>query len=192
MDLKALLGDQYKDDMTLSEVEQALGQVELVDPKTLPKSVSKDTFDKTASELAKYKKELQDLKASQLSADEKVELELQKAKELQTQYARELSSLRAKEIFVQAGLKESEYEGLLESVVTDDNELTGKRAQAFVDLLTAQKTQVEKDVRLKVLDDTPRPPASGGTGGLDQQIAAAQRDGDMSLMAALLRQQQQT
>jgi len=58
MDLKALLGDKYKDGMTVEEIQAALADLNLVDPATLPKSVDKNTFDKTASELAQTKRDL--------------------------------------------------------------------------------------------------------------------------------------
>ena len=62
MNLKELLGDAYREDMTLEEVEQALEGINLVDPAKLPKSVSKEVFDKTASELARVKKSLRSCK----------------------------------------------------------------------------------------------------------------------------------
>jgi hypothetical protein len=58
MDLKELLGDKYKDGMTVEEIQAALADLNLVDPATLPKSVDKTTFDKTASELAQTKRDL--------------------------------------------------------------------------------------------------------------------------------------
>ena len=61
MDIKTLLGDTYKEGMTIDEINAALADKNFVDPTTLPKSVTKDVFDKTASELAKVKKELKDL-----------------------------------------------------------------------------------------------------------------------------------
>ena len=55
MDLKTLLGDAYKENMTLDEINEALEGMNLVDPSTLPKSVSKEVFDKTASSLRRLK-----------------------------------------------------------------------------------------------------------------------------------------
>jgi hypothetical protein len=53
-DLKTLLGDKYKDGMTIEE----LMTLEIEEPQIdMSKFVSKETFDKTASEVAKYKKE---------------------------------------------------------------------------------------------------------------------------------------
>ena len=53
MTLKDLVGDGYKEGMTLEEVAAAIKDRSLVDPSTLPPSVSKETFEKTAQELEK-------------------------------------------------------------------------------------------------------------------------------------------
>lgn len=162
MTLKELLGDDYKDGMTVEEIETALADKTFVDPSTLPKSVTKDVFDKTASELAKVKKELKSLQEKYMTDDEKLQAEIKKAKEAQTNYAKELAKLTAKEIFVSAGLKEDDYSPILEAVVTEDSETTKRRAQSMVDLLVAQKEAVEKSVKAELLKNTKRPPSGAG------------------------------
>jgi len=157
MDLKELLGDAYREDMTLEEVEQALEGINLVDPDKLPKSVSKDVFDKTASELARIKKELKELQEKNMTAEEKLKLELEKAAESQAQYKRELSKLRATEIFVTAGLIEDDYKTLLDIVVSEDEEATRVRAKSMVDVIASQKKAVEKTVKAELLKGTPKP-----------------------------------
>lgn len=191
MDIKTLLGDAYKEGMTLEEIDAFLADKELVDPATLPKSVGKDVFDKTASELAKTKKELKKLQEDSMTADEKLQAELDKAKSTQTTYAKELSKLRAKEIFVGAGLTEKEYGTILDVVVSEDEETTKTNAKNMVDLITAQKAATEKAVKAELLKDTPKPPA--GTGGnvdsdFDKAIETARTNGDMATVAALIRQ----
>jgi len=192
--LKELLGDTYKEGMTLEEVEAALADKNLVDPSTLPKSVSKELFDKTASELAKVKGELKKLKESSMTAEEKVQEELNKAQELQKTYAKELAKLKAKEIFVEAGLIEKDYASLLDAVVSEDEEVTTTRAKAIVAVINAQKQAVEQAVKADLLKGTPKPPAGGGgsIGKVDyeKEIAEARERGDMVTMAALIRQQQ--
>ena len=157
MNLRELLGDAYREDMTLEEVEQALEGVNLVDPATLPKSVSKEVFDKTASELARVKKELRELQEKNMTAEEKLKLELEKAAESQAQYKRELSKLRAREIFVTAGLSEEDYTPLIDIVVSEDEEVTKVRAKSMVDVIAAQKKAVEKTVKAELLKGTPKP-----------------------------------
>ena len=80
MNLKELLGDAYREDMTLEEVEQALEGINLVDPAKLPKSVSKEVFDKTASELARVKKELKELQEKNMTAEEKIKARIGKGR----------------------------------------------------------------------------------------------------------------
>ena len=155
MNLKELLGDAYREDMTLEEVEQALEGINLVDPAKLPKSVSKEVFDKTASELARVKKELKELQEKNMTAEEKLKLELEKAAEAQAQYKRELAKVRATEIFVAAGLTEDDYKTLLDIVVSEDEEATKVRAKSMVDVIASQKKAVEKAVKAELLKGTP-------------------------------------
>lgn len=164
MDIKTLLGDAYKEGMTIDEINAALADKNFVDPATLPKSVNKEVFDKTASELAKVKKELADLKNSSLTAEQKLQQALDEAAASKSQYAKELAKLRAKEIFVAAGLTEADYNPILDAVVSEDEETTKARAKSMVDLIAAQKSAAEKALRAELLKGTPKPPA-GGVGG---------------------------
>ena len=192
MDLKTLLGDAYKENMTLDEINEALEGVSLVDPSTLPKTVNKDVFDKTASELAKVKKQLKELQEKSMTDEEKLQAELEKAIESQKQYTKELAKLRAKEIFVEAGLTEEDYSSILDVVVSEDEETTKTRAKSMVDLISAQKAAVEKAVKAELLKGTPKPPAGdGGNTGVafEKEIEAARANGDMATVAALIRQQ---
>lgn len=192
MDLKTLLGDDYKDDMSIDEINKLLEGKKFVDPSTLPKSVSKDVFDKTASELAKYKKELKELQTKNMTDEEKIQEELNKATELQNQFQKELAKIKAKEIFVEAGLKTEDYTLIMDSVVTNDENSTATRAQAMVKLINSQKDAAEKAVKAELLKGTPKPPGGGATGDLDYDklIAEARAAGDMLTMASLMRQQQ--
>jgi hypothetical protein len=191
MDLKTLLGDAYKENMTLDEINEALADKNFVDPSTLPKSVEKSVFDKTASELSKVKKELKALKEASMTDAEKLQAELDKAKETQANYNKELSKLRAKEIFVTAGLTETDYASILDVVVSEDEETTKTRAKSMVDLITAQKAAVEKAIKAELLKGTPKPkPGEGGSpdGDFDKKIEEARENGDMATVAALIRQ----
>ena len=169
MDLKTLLGDAYKENMTLDEINEALEGLNLVDPSTLPKSVSKEVFDKTASELAKVKKQLKELQEKSMTDEEKLQAELEKAIESQKQYAKELAKLRAKEIFVEAGLTEEDYEPLLEIVVTGDEETTKTHAKNMVNVIKAQRAATEASVKAELLKKTRKPPAGEGGGEITKE-----------------------
>ena len=192
--LKELLGDAYKEGMTIEEIEAALADKDLVDRSTLGEVVSKKTFDKTASELASLKKKLRELEESSLTAEEKLKAETERAQELQKQYQRELAKLKAKEIFVTAGLKENEYNSLLEAIVSEDEEITITRAKTMVDVINAQKKAVEQVVKAELLKDTPKPPAgiSAAVGKVDykKRIEEAREQGDRIAEAYWIRQQQ--
>ncbi len=192
MDIKTLLGDAYREGMTIDEINAALADKNFVDPATLPKSVSKEVFDKTASKLAKVEKELKELQETTMTADEKLKAEMEKATNAQLTYMKELSKLREKEIFVSAGLTESDYSSILDAVVSEDEETTKTRAKSMVDLISAQKAAVEKAVKAELLKGTPKPkPGEGGSsdGDFDKKIEEARENGDMATVAALIRQQ---
>ncbi len=192
MELKDLLGDAYKEGMTIEEINEALEGRELVDPKTLPKSVDKKVFDKTASELATAKKKLKKLEQDAMTDEEKMKDELEKATNLQSKFQKELAKIKAKEIFVEAGLKSEDYSLVLDSVVTEDEEITQTRAQSMVKLINAQKKAVEDSVKAELLKKIPKPPAGSGGGSEDtlaKEIEKAQERGDMVSVASLIRQQ---
>jgi len=192
--LKELLGDAYKEGMTIEEIEAALVDKDLVDRSMLGEVVSKKTFDKTASELASLKKKLRELEESSLTAEEKLKAETERAQELQKQYQRELAKLKAKEIFVTAGLKENDYNPLLEAIVSEDEEIAITRAKTMVDVINAQKKAVEQAVKAELLKDTPKPPAGIPTavGKVDykKRIEEAREQGDRVAEAYWIRQQQ--
>ncbi len=165
MKIQDLLGDAYKADMTLAEIETLLADKHLVDPSTLPKSVDKSVFDKTASELAATKKALKELQESSMTADERIQAELAKAAEAQKTYAKELSKLKAKEVFVSAGLSEADYSSILDSIVSEDETATLTLSKGMVNLIAAQKTATEKALRAELLKGTPKPGA--GTPGVE-------------------------
>ena len=161
--LQKLLGDKYKEEMTVEEITAALSEVELVDPKTLPPSVAKSTFDKTASDLAKLKKELEEVKAKSMTEEERVKQQLEDADITKKQYLQALSQLRAKEVFVGAGLSEEEYTPLLDVVTTDSEETTRKKANEVVSLMQKRLEQHEQNVRKQILKETPKPPKGDGS-----------------------------
>lgn len=194
MNLKELLGDVYKEGMTIEEIEVALADKDLVDRSSLGEMVSKKVFDKTASELASVKKKLKELEQNSMTTEQKLQQEMEEAQNIKKQYAKELAKLKAKEIFVESGLTEKDYTSLLDIVVSEDEETTANRAKTMIDVINVQKQVVEKAVKEELLKNVPKPPAGSGnkTGKVDYEklIKEAQECGDMVTVAALIRQQQ--
>ena len=187
--LKDLLGTSYKEGMSLEEIDSILSTKSLIDPTTSP-VIPKDTFDKTASELAKYKKELNDLKGKNLTAEEQLAQAVKEANESKSTYAKELAKVKATEVLVKAGLTEKDYGSLLSGIVSEDAEHSVTLATELSKLIVSQRQQVEQQVKSQLLQGTPNPP--GGTPGVnyDAMLKLAYESGDMAQVAAVIRQQQ--
>lgn len=151
--LQQLLGDLYKEDMTLEEVEKALATKKLID---------KADFDKKASELAEANRKLKAMEDSTLSDQEKLENErIAREAELQALKA-ELAKSSAKSIFAESGLSESEIEPFLNLIATQDRDEAVKTAQGITNVLKTKQTALEKQLKEQLLKDTPKPEGKGG------------------------------
>lgn len=149
--------------MTAEQKVDALLKLNIPDAPDMSKFISKDTFDKTASELAKTKKEY----AAKLSDDEKAKIaEKEKWDELQSKYdALEKSSKISESTAKYIGLgydeklaketAEALYEGNMEKVFA--NQKAFNEAQ-------------EKAIRAKLVAGDPKPSGTGG-GGDDKSEA---------------------
>lgn len=163
MTLKELLGKLYKEGMTLEEIDEALSDKDLVDKKTLPKTVSKDRFDEVASEVAKYKKQVKELETKNMSDEEKIQAELKSAEEMKTQYQTEMYKLKAKEVFVGGGLSEEEYSSLVDMVIGQDEKATIEQAKKIVGLISSQKETAKKQMESDLINNTKKPGATSET-----------------------------
>lgn len=154
-DLKALLGDKYKDGMTLAEVLA----LEVEEPKADTSGlISKEHFDKVASEAAAYKKQL---RAQMSEAEAKAAEEAEKYAAI----VAERDQLKAEKTIAEnaKGLLAIGYsENLATEVATalynGDSAAVIKAQAKFVD-------EQKKAVLAEAVKGTPVPPASdkGGT-----------------------------
>lgn len=159
MDIKALLGDSYKDGMSVEEINAALADKTFVDPTTLPKSVDKDMFDKKVSELAKVNKELNELKNSSMTSEEKIQEALKEAETSRIEFAKKSTRLDVEKVFIDGGLKESEYKDIIDGIVTENSETSVNLAKQMMEVIKNQTTAAEKALKAKMLEDSPKPPA---------------------------------
>ena len=180
MNLKELLGDKYRDDMTATEIAEALADY---DPtKGL---IKKDLFDKTASELAAAKKQLKD----RMSSDEQAEAERKAAQEKMEAELAELKKDKAVSEH-KARLLGLGYEEAL-AADTAKALADGNMDVVFINQKRRQGAQ-EKALRAQLLKETPKPPAgSGGDVKINyaKEIEAAQLAGDFSKAAYYTRLQ---
>lgn len=154
-DLKTLLGDSYKDGMTFDEISAVLGEKELVDL-SISKLVKKDVFDKTASELAKYKKQLSEkLTEEEQKAQEQAEL-LEKLKT----YEESTKRLKLETALSKSGFDEKHIGTFAEAFLQGDTEkLSTVMANLKSDIITKTKNDTTAEL-LKTHTHTP--PAGNG------------------------------
>lgn len=182
-DIQSLLGDAYKDGMTIDEINTALAERELVDKSQYDGFVPKSMLDKANSEAADFKKKW---KAAS-SAQEQKEIE---EAEKQAQIEEELKTLRR-------SVKVSDYEKQHLALKYDEKDAK-EIAEALYDgdmdtVFRIQKKHEEalqKSIKAELMKQMPVPPA-GNQQKIDysKQIAEAQASGNMALMASLIRQQ---
>lgn len=142
----------YKD-MTPEQKLAALEAFEIEDP-DYSGYVKKDVFDKTASELAAKKKELNE----KLSEDEKTkQKEQEEREELQSKYEKllhesEVSKFKAK--LLGMGYDEKLADETAEAMASGDTDKVFANQKKHLD-------SVEKKVRAEALKDTPKPTPDG-------------------------------
>lgn len=182
-DLKELLGDAYKEDMTFEDINAALAERELVDKSQYDGFVPKTLLEKANSEAADYKKKWK------AAASEQEQKQIEDA-EKQAQIEEELKTLRRSS-------KVSDYEKQHLALKYDEKDAK-EIAEALYDgdmdtvfrLQKKHEEALQKAIKADLLKDMPTPPAGNQTTiDYSKQIAEAQASGDMALMASLIRQQ---
>ncbi|MBO7132256.1 hypothetical protein J6V85_03325 [Candidatus Saccharibacteria bacterium] len=173
MDLKTVLGDAYRDDMTLSDVEAALKDVDIYKG-----YVSKDTADKYASEAAQYRKELKaKMSQSELEQTEAAE----KMNQLQTDYDSLLRKVKMSENraeFLRLGYDEKLAAESAEALINNDLVTVFKNQEKFIN-------QVRESVKADLQKQIPTPQSNAGVVSVNyaDQIDAAIAEHDMTKLA---------
>ncbi len=151
-DLKSLLGDKYKEDMTLEEILSL--DIELPKPDTKG-LISKEHFDRVASEAANYKKQL---KAKMTEDEQKAAEDAEKWEAL----VQENNKLKAEKAISESAKKliAMGYDETLATTVATalhdgDTETVLSSQAKFIE---AQK----KAVLAQAVQETPTPPAAAG------------------------------
>ena len=182
-DLQTLLGDAYKEGMTLDEINAALADRELMDKSEMDGYVPKSLLDKANTEAADYKKKWR----GALSDAEKKE---QDEKEKQTAMENELNQLRRDS---KIAAYEKNYLGL-----GYDEKSAKEIAEAMFDgemdtvFMIQKKFQESKERAIKadlMKNMSTAPSGNQATVDYSKQIAEAQANGNMALAASLIRQQ---
>lgn len=182
-DLQTLLGDAYKEGMTLDEINAALSDRELVDKSEMDGYVPKSLLDKANTEAADYKKKWRGAlsEAEQKTQDEK---DKQAAMENELNQLRKESKIAAYEKnYLGLGYDEKSAKEVAEAMFDGDMDTV---------FMIQKKHQDEKERAIKadIMKNMPTPPSGNhATVDYSKQIAEAQANGNMALAASLIRQQ---
>lgn len=154
--LKELLGDKYKEGMTIEELMELDVEAPKVD---MSKFVSKETFDKAASEAAKYKKEA---RATMSEAEQKAVADAEELAKIiaeRDQLKQEKTIAENAKGLVAIGYDETLANEVATALFNGDAATVIKAQAKFVD---AQK----KAVLAEAVKETPVPPADNGNGNV--------------------------
>lgn len=165
MDLKAILGDQYKEGMTFDEVSAILEGITMhTDQDVKANFVSKKLFDKTASDLAAAKRTAKTAVGEAQSEQDKL---LERISALETtlkESAREAKIAEDSAALVAQGYSAELAKATATAMADGDTATILKNQGVFL----AEKTQSIKEELLKGT----KPPAAGGAangGGIDYE-----------------------
>jgi hypothetical protein len=181
-DIQTLLGDSYREGMTVDEINAALSNKSFVDPSTLPKSVEKGLYDRKVSELSAANKELKQLKEAGLTDEDKANAAIQEAESTKKQYATALNKLSVEKLFVSEGLQEDDYKDLIDNIISEDSEKTKMLANEIISIIKKQK----ESLRAEMLKGNPKPKAGEGSSSssdYNKLIQEAQKRGDWTSAA---------
>ncbi len=156
MTLRELLGSDYKEGMTPDEINAALAGKTFIDPATLGETVSKGTFDKTASELAKAKKDLAELQKEHMTDAEKQAQLMAELEEQKRGFIIKSNRLDVEKVLVAAGLTEKEYASFIDGIVTEDAAASTAVAQSIAKAIGAKSAAAAAEAKRTDINNTPK------------------------------------
>lgn len=155
MDLKELLGESYKDGMTVEEIAEALAGVELPKDNSAEIAKLKESVTKANAEASKYKKELSaKLSDDERKAKEDAEKWEQIAKE-RDELLREKNISTHKAKFLENGFSAELADSSAQAIVDGDFETVFKNLGEY-------RKSIEKQFKAENIDNMPKP--NGGSG----------------------------
>lgn len=155
MYIKDLLGDSYKEGMTVEDIEKALAGIELPTDNSAEIDRLKNALSKSNSEAAEYKKQLREkMSAEEVKAKEDAET-IEELKKERDALLREKTIASHKAKYLALGYDEKLATETAEAMVS------GELDKVFANQKKHIET-VEKKIRADVLKETPSP--EGGKG----------------------------
>lgn len=159
--LSELLGDAYKEGMSEEELSKAIEKAVGARDRESEKEVKKvkASFDRTASEVSEYKKQLAEYKkqlAEKMSEEERAKSEqdelLEKLRNDNEMYKKQIAIAESKAQLASLGYSEDLAAETAEALYSGDLATVYKNQRAVMDAK-------EKEIRAGVIKETPIPPA---------------------------------
>lgn len=141
MELKDLLGENYKDGITIDEINAALASKKLADLST-GDYVSKAKFTKAESDYNAMKKELDELKAANMTDEQKRQAEQDKILNEIKEKDEKIAKFEKKEQILKSGFTTDECEQIMSS----DNQV-----EAYSKIMQARVDDAVKKAEAKVI-----------------------------------------
>lgn len=186
MDWKLLLGDAYKDGMTDEEAQAEFNKI------YMPRSEHQKEVDKQKSLIDNYSNQIAENKRKErerMSEEEKAAAERQEQWDAMVNQNEQLNrNLKIRDFYdqyIERGFDKELAMASATAMVDGDSATVMSNEKIFSDKREAAlKASWEKEYSIN-------PPSGNGAGKVDytKQIAEAQSNGDMALMASLIRQQ---
>lgn len=145
--------------------EQITNYLNSVNGEVQKEKVKADANKAELERLKLIEEELQAEKNKNLTEQEKLQLEIQKATLMQKEFAKKTNQLEVEKLLVGAGLTTDDYKDYIDLLVSDDADVSLKLANGLVATLTKQKELTEKNVKADLLKKTPTPDGGSGNGG---------------------------
>ena len=160
-DLRSLLGDDYKEGMTLEDINKALEAKELVEKSVMDGFVPKTLLDKASSEAADYKKRW---KATQTAQEQTAIEDKERTEALETQVAslkRENQLTKFQGEYLGMGYKPEDAAKIATAMADGDTE-------TVFSLTKQHQESIKKTVEAELMKNMGTPPAGqGGSGSVD-------------------------
>lgn len=162
MNLKDILGEKYKEDLTVSEIESLLAEKEVVLKEELVAekeryNALKESLDKATSESATYKRQIRELEQASMTEEEKRQAEMKELQEQLASFKNENRKVRFEKRITELGIKDDNILEPLLALPDDES------AEKLLNIISTQvNTSVEeaiKKTKVQNINDTPRPPA---------------------------------
>jgi len=195
--------EQVLNDETYATNEERVDAIakelaKLVIPKDKYNEVS-SRLQKTETDYATIQAELDSLKKSSMTDQERMEEERKQLEESRISNAREKSELAVQKLLLKNGIDvtddDTELKETLSNIVSEDYDKSIKLANSFINILNKTKDTTKVETTNKLLNDTPKP--IGGTDGsssiskvdmLNQQLQKAIEDRDTLAQTQLISQ----